>query len=158
MHHAALEQRLDTVEGKLDGELTKETSTCEAGAHELKDLTVGKSLTRGARKPVRRDTSAPSGGRHRATGGPAATGSSPVDAPHVLEWAVDRVKASQHADGPAAWHAYCREHGKASFDPARHSAAFLEDFLHRLRDSPPAALRSAHPPRLSPARPAAGQP
>ncbi|CAJ1345198.1 unnamed protein product [Effrenium voratum] len=44
---------------------------------------------------------------------------------------VDQVKSNQKASVPfqQAWRSYCDAHGGGFYDPARHSAQFLEDFL-----------------------------
>ena len=137
LHQDALRLRLDAVEGKLDDEISK-SAIVRGGALEPS-------------VPVRRETSAAGGQRLRAT-----ASSGPARAPPELEQAVKQVKVLQSSRSPEAWHTYCREQGKESFDPARHNVTFLEDFLRRQSDSAAlaAARRCGRPLRLSPARPA----
>ena len=146
-------QHKSDIDGQLDEHTAKLDSRCDDLLGRLGKIFVAHCANHSDTPsfPVRRESSAAGGRRLCATASPG-----PAHAPLEFEQVVKQVKVLRASRGPEAWHTYCREQGKESFDPARHKVTFLEDFLRQQGDSAAlaAARRSGRPLRLSPARPA----
>jgi hypothetical protein len=69
---------------------------------------------------------------------------SPPDSRHLV--AVLQIKTLQRDGRRVAWHAYCQDSGKASFDPSRHTLPFLQGFIDQQGSLGPQGSRGSFQP------------